>query len=578
MKEKLITLLCLLTISLWSNAQKLSIESFSERTSDLSASTKIRVDNNGEPCALVKVHMAIADAQFEPNVIGNVSFDINEYWVYLPAGTKHLKIKHPNYLTQDVVFTDFGIKSLEKKVTYELVVVVPQRETFGNKEDDSSITVFVKGVPLKMMLVEGGKTDSGFVFPDYYIGQTEVTNQLWEAVMNNNTSTVKEKNKPVAGISWVDCKRFIARINETTGLDFRLPYETEWEYAARGGKKSEGYKFAGSNNLDEVAWYDCPQGSADVAKKNPNELGLYDMVGNVWEWCDNDCEGRNVNPLEIELPQNSEVVARGGGWYSRAERCNIEARACQESGYGKKFIGFRLVMDKPTEEKSSPDDIQCKLEERIDSIVLTIGAVRIPFIHITGGSFMMGATDKQKEYAAQDEYPVHKVSLNGYYMCKEKLHLPADLIKKLGLKTEDGELFTFEEASTLAKFLSERVDKTLRIPTEAEWEYAARGGKLSKHYLYAGTNVKELEWELPMTANELGLIGMCEGKQEWTSDYYMEYSSNLQDNQSFTQQGENVVVRGGGFYRFGGIRRRVSARSQSHKETSNAVRFVIEEK
>lgn len=110
-------------------SQELTVKSFKENTRDLSASTDVRTDNNNTPCALVKVQMATKDAQFEPSVVGTVQYKVNEYWVYMPAGTKHLKVKHPNFLTKDIVFADYGINALEKKTTYDLVIVLPQNTT-----------------------------------------------------------------------------------------------------------------------------------------------------------------------------------------------------------------------------------------------------------------------------------------------------------------------------------------------------------------------------------------------------------------------------------------------------------------
>ncbi len=122
---------------------------------------------------------------------------------------------------------------------------------------------------------------------DYYLGETQVTKALWEAVMGSHDSRFEGDKLPVMEVSWNDCQTFIERLNAATGQNFRLPTEAEWEFAARGGKKSKNYKYAGGNNLDEVAWYD---GNSDyqpheVATKKPNELGLYDMFGNVSEWC-----------------------------------------------------------------------------------------------------------------------------------------------------------------------------------------------------------------------------------------------------------------------------------------------------
>ena len=121
----------------------------------------------------------------------------------------------------------------------------------------------------------------------YYIGQTEVTQALWEAVMENNPSHFKGLRKPVESVSWNDCQEFISKLNSLTGKRFRLPTEAEWEFAARGGNNSRGYKYGGGSNLDDVAWYKENSGSRthDVGTKLANELGLYDMNGNVLEWC-----------------------------------------------------------------------------------------------------------------------------------------------------------------------------------------------------------------------------------------------------------------------------------------------------
>ena len=226
---------------------------------------------------------------------------------------------------------------------------------FGNK------TFTVNGVKFKMIAVEGGtfqmgsKTDDydekpvhSVTLSNYYIGQTEVTQALWKAVMGSNPSQFKGDNLPVERVSWDDCQTFIQKLNSLTGQQFRLLTEAEWEFAARGGNKSKGYIYSGSNNLDNVAWHHLNSGNVthEIATKSPNELGIYDMSGNVWEWCQdwygNYSSSAQTNP--IGPSSGSRRVYRGGSWNYYATHCRTAYRCFITPTYAGYDLGVRLAL------------------------------------------------------------------------------------------------------------------------------------------------------------------------------------------------------------------------------------------
>ena len=180
---------------------------------------------------------------------------------------------------------------------------------------------FMMGATKEMKHVFGGEKPAHQVSltNDYYIGKYEVTQKLWQAVMGRNPSNFKGDNLPVETVNWNDCQEFIFKLNGMTGRKFRLPTEAEWEYAARGGKKGRGYQYSGSRNISDVAWYKSNSGSKThtVGTKKPNELGIYDMTGNVSEWCQ-DWYGSyssspQVNP--IGATSGDGRLIRGSCWY-----------------------------------------------------------------------------------------------------------------------------------------------------------------------------------------------------------------------------------------------------------------------
>ena len=224
----------------------------------------------------------------------------------------------------------------------------------------------VNGVSFEMVRVEGGTFRMGatseqeaddwdrekpvhsVTLSSYYIGKTEVTQALWKAVMGSNPSYFKSDNQPVENVSWNDCHEFIRKLNALTGQNFRLPTEAEWEFACRGGNNSRGYKYSGSNNLGSVAWYDGNSGNKThpVGTKAPNELGIYDMSGNVWEWCadwyGDYSSGAQTNPTGPYGGSNR--VYRGGSWNYDVGRCRSSNRDFYYPWIRDIILGLRLAL------------------------------------------------------------------------------------------------------------------------------------------------------------------------------------------------------------------------------------------
>ena len=387
--KRILFLILSLLLSFGASAQKLAVESFSLAASDISAQTQPRKDLNDAPCALVKVQFVGDILNVKGNVILPLLKEDYETWVYLTHGSRQMQVTAKNYLPLMIKFADYGVGSVEKNRTY--VLVLNQMGMSSNPADvsttastvsvspvqvpavpsntisDDAITIPVKdGICIEMVKVEGGTFMMGATSEmknpnsnekpvhqvtltnDYYMGKYEVTQALWQAVMGSNPSEYKGDNLPVETVSWNDCQKFISKLNSLTGRMFRLPTEAEWEYAARGGKESRGYQYSGSSNISDVAWYDENSGSKThpVGTKQANELGIYDMTGNVWEWCSDwyssYSSSSQTNPTGSD--SGSARVSRGGGWFNDASYCRLSVRFYYTPDFRLDILGLRLAL------------------------------------------------------------------------------------------------------------------------------------------------------------------------------------------------------------------------------------------
>lgn len=475
MKRYLIVFIVIFFIVSSAFSQELAVKTFRVITSDLSAQTQSRKDLNDKNCALIKVGVGLQNVQFEGNIVGNVVNKTGEYWVYMPQGSRMLKIKHPDYSPIMVTFANYGIEKLESNRTYQLTMnssnssQTLQQQTLTIKYSPSSAMVLidsklVKGsngivktvlpigqhsymvvsdgyeseegtvklkstvpsnlqialskatlpimedeivatnkkqqtnelevttlresvtsmanvsrtenivkpslkgnlvtIPVKeeiyieMVKVEKGSMTMTYgsgltkllvgklkasIAQDYYVGKYEVTQALWQAVMGNNPSKNKGDNLPVEKVTWNECQDFIKELNKLTGKNFRLPTALEWFYAARGGNRSHGYKYSGSNKLSEVAWYDSNSKNKThpVGTKLPNELGLYDMSGNVWEWCQD--LGKSTKKSSKSLHGASRILC-GGSWSDNAKYCTSLYLDEKPEGFYSIYTGMRLAL------------------------------------------------------------------------------------------------------------------------------------------------------------------------------------------------------------------------------------------
>ena len=424
----------------------------------------------------------------------------------------------------------------------------------------------VNGVSFDMVEVEGGTFTMGataeqtgvfgdekpthqVTLPSYYIGKTEVTQELWQAVMGSNPSNFTGKNLPVEKVSWDDCKTFIAKLNALTGKNFRLPTEAEWEFAARGGNKSRGYKYCGSNTLSDVAWYvdNSDNKTHPVAAKTPNELGIYDMSGNVLEWC-NDWYSSSYYTSESQTnptgpDSGSSRVRRGGSWNYRENTCRVSYRGDTTPSFRYNYLGLRLCL--------SADES------------FTVNGVSFAMVPVAGGTFTMGATSEQGTNIDSNEKPTHQVTLSSYMIGKtevtQELWLAVMGSKPSYFRGDNlpVEQVSWDDCQKFITKLNALTGKNFRLPTEAEWEYAARGGNMSQGYKYSGSNeIGDVAWYdnnsgnkthsvATKAPNELGIYDMSGNLWEWCSDWYGSYSSTAQTNPTGPDSGSNRIIRGG---------------------------------
>ena len=402
MKEWIKYLLLLLTIpflSLPLSAQELKVRSLELLQDDETVTSEEyqRKDLiNGDYAGLVKVMIALEHVEFDGGMLlDQTKVDVGEYWVWLANGATKLIVRAPGFLPLEVNFRDYSIV-VHSRLTYRLDIAIPSgamqsispTTTFSvSSSPDGSVQTFtLNNVSLKMLKVEGGTFRMGgtpeqgsdaddtekpvhnVTLDSYMIGETEVTQDLWEAVMGTNPSEFKGQKNPVENVSWDDCYAFIDKLNALTGQQFRLPTEAEWEYAARGGNKSQHYKYSGSDTLSVVAWFWQNSGNVylegndsdwdedkiksnhcqthPVATKRPNELGIYDMRGNVLEWCeDRACaydDSAQRNPQGA--PTGFSRLCRGGTWILPSKYCRVSRRFACSPDSRDSYSGFRLAL------------------------------------------------------------------------------------------------------------------------------------------------------------------------------------------------------------------------------------------
>ena len=286
------------------------------------------------------------------------------------VGNHNVEIRKSGYSTsrQTVMISEGQTASISGSLTSSASSSNANVLSSGSSSlSDNTLTIPVKnGINIEMVKVEAGSFNMGAtpemkspyevekpvhrvtLTNNYYVGKYEITQALWQAVMGSNPSHFKGDALPVEQVSWKDCQKFITKLNRLTGKNFRLPTEAEWEYAARGGNKSRGYRYSGSNTIDDVAWYenDALSQTHPVGTKQPNELEIYDMTGNVMEWCQ-DWYGSyssspQVNPTGAA--SGSYRVVRGGGWSDSARDCRTSDRDFISPGGCSSDLGLRLVL------------------------------------------------------------------------------------------------------------------------------------------------------------------------------------------------------------------------------------------
>lgn len=423
--------------------------------------------------------------------------------------------------------------SSEIKSGFEMVTVKGGSFLMGSPSDEKNILY--------------DECEHDVTVSSFNIGKYEVTQADWYSVMGKNPPETVFKNCdqcPVEQVSWDDVQDFIRKLNlKYPGRNYRLPTEAEWEYAARGGDKSHGFNYAGSNDLNEVAWNAANSASRThpVGEKLPNELGLYDMTGNVWEWC------QDLYWAYPDCAMNGSVgagyVQRGGSWFAHTDNSGVSKRGYSEpSKRGAGFFGFRLLVENPDLKQPTSKDS-----------VISDFVFDYPSVQVAGGIFQMGNNTIGNKVCQ------HPVTLNSFSIGKHEV-TQAQWKAIMGNNPSSHkdcdecpvENVSWIDIHSFISILNEKTNKNYRLPTEAEWEYAAQGGRKSRSYKYAGSNdLNKVAWYESIShpvgqkdSNELGLYDMSGNVMEWCQDSYKSYPCDA----NFYRRATRIVRGGGGLW------------------------------
>jgi formylglycine-generating enzyme required for sulfatase activity len=474
--------------------------------------------------------------------------------------------------------------------------------------------VYVAGGGFQMGTATGGYADESpahkVTLAPFWMMPTEVTQKDYQAVVGSNPAGFKGDRLPVETVSWLDAVAYANALSAKDGLrpaykisgtavscdwtanGWRLPTEAEWEYAARGGQLSKGYAYAGGNDAGQVAWIADNSGGAthEVATKYPNELGIYDLSGNVREWCW-DWKGdysaaAQTNPRGPD--KGDSRIVRGGRFSFDASISLVGYRYGNAPTDKSNSVGFRLVR---MAGKSAPVDAAAQAAPAAAPAAAPVAAAPVAAaaapgkdirgeLFVAGGSYQMGTVNG----GSGDEKPVHQVTLAAFWMMSTEVtqQLYADLMGKNPASHQGNrfpvEMVSWYDAVAFANKLSAKdglkAAYTIsganvscdwsangwRLPTEAEWEYAAEGGVKSRGTDYAGSaDANAVSWNSDNSGgtthqvasknpNELGIYDLSGNVWEWCWDWYGDYSASAQTNPRGPANGTERVRRGGSWY------------------------------
>lgn len=478
----------------------------------------------------------------------------------------------------------------------EMIFIEGGSFSMGN-EDDRTLLFWENTEPVHTVKVNSfkiGKYPITFEQYDFFCKETRNPKPT-------DYSKIRGK-KPVKGVKWNDAVKFCEWASQITQKKYRLPTEAEWEYAARGGQKSRGFKYSGSDILEEVGWYEDSEkaeGDPFVGKKKPNELGIYDMSGLIEEACQDKYDKEYyfdspvLNPLGPS--KGSERVYRGGCIYSSASRCQVASR--------RDYVvdaGFRIVEElseveeqicgqegiKEVQGKITEEEIKNKVSISADSKLFE--EIRNDMMFVEGGIFRMGSRK------IADEKPIHEVRLDSFEICKYPVTFKQydKYCEDTGVRKTKSRGWgrgrhpvlnvSWEDALKFCEWLAAKTGKKYRLPTEAEWEYAASGGNKSSGYKFSGSKkIEEVAWYYikkkkegfglhpvgEKKPNELGLYDMSGNVWEWCHDFYNNYTKDSVNNPKGPSSGSRRVMRGGSFASEANICR-VTARGRFYPEKS----------